>query len=249
MAGRTIRVRKSEKSAIVGTAGSAALSRRRGQKSGRDESKGRSMNESLTDIELVERASRGDSIAFSELVSRHYQRAVRVAFGLLKNRSDAEDTVQEAFSRVYRKLDSFQGQSAFYTWLYRIVVNLSIDLIRKKKRQRRAHVDDEAAREALRSEEELWPRYDSGDPDAEVQRRELGDRLRKAFKELPEIHQAVLVLREIEGFSYEEIAKTLKIKKGTVMSRLFHARKAMQGLLQKNVSDVDGTGRTGHPAF
>jgi len=237
----TVHVRESGNLAIIGAvcpAGVGVLSG--GWHRGRGELKGRSMNESLPDTELVERASRGDSIAFSELVNRHYQRAVRVAFGLLKNRSDAEDTVQEAFSRVYRKLDSFKGQSAFYTWLYRIVVNLSIDLIRKKKRQRRACVDDEAAREALRSEEELWPRYDAGDPDAEIIRRELGDRLRVAFQELPEIHQAVLVLREVEGFSYEEIATTLRIKKGTVMSRLFHARKTMRGLLQKKVDGADG---------
>lgn len=207
------------------------------------------MNDSLTDIELVERASRGDSIAFSELVTRHYRRSVRVAFGLLKNKSDAEDVVQEAFARVHLKLDRFQGQSAFYTWLYRIVVNLSIDAIRKRKRQRRADVDDEAAREALRSEEQLWPGYDSTNPDAEVLRRELGDRLRGAFGDLPEIHQAVLFLREVEGFSYAEIASTLKIKKGTVMSRLFHARKAMQALYEKKSKgdDLDDKGQAETP--
>ena len=209
------------------------------------------MNDSLTDIELVERASRGDSIAFSELVNRYYRRAVRVAFGLLKNTSDAEDVVQEAFARVHLKLDRFQGQSAFYTWLYRIVVNLTIDSIRKRKRQRRAQVDDEAAREALRSEEQLWPGYDSSNPDAEIQRRELGERLRAAFGELPEIHQAVLFLREVEGFSYDEIASTLKIKKGTVMSRLFHARKSMQALYEKKSKgdDFDDKGQAETPTI
>jgi RNA polymerase sigma-70 factor (ECF subfamily) len=188
----------------------------------------RRMTESVTDGALVERAARGDSIAFSELVNRHYKKAVRTAFGLLKDRHDAEDVAQEAFARVYRKLESFQGQSAFYTWLYRIVVNLSIDALRKKKRERRADVDDESAREALRSVDDLWPRYDDGDPATAVERSELAGQLRKAFEDLPEIHQAVLLLREVQGFSYEEIAETLDIKKGTVMSRLFHARKAMQ---------------------
>ena len=219
---------------------------RAGRKAG---SQGQSMNDTITDMELVERASRGDSIAFSELVTRHYKRCVRVSFGLLKNKSDAEDVVQEAFARVYRKLDSFQGQSAFYTWLYRIVVNLSIDAIRKKKRQRRADVDDESAREALRSEEALWPGYDGTNPAKEVERNELGNKLRAAFRELPEIHQAVVFLREIEGFSYEEIAETLKIKKGTVMSRLFHARKAMQELLKKEMNgEWAGKGKVGNPA-
>lgn len=210
---------------------------------------GKSMNEAITDMELVERASRGDSIAFSELVNRHYKRCVRVAFGMLKNKSDAEDVVQDAFARVFRKLDSFQGQSAFYTWLYRIVVNLSIDAIRKKKRQRRANVDDEVAREALRSEQELWPTYDASNPSTEVERVELGNKLREAFSELPEIHQAVVFLREVQGFSYEEIAETLKIKKGTVMSRLFHARKAMQELLKKEMNgEWQELGRSGNPA-
>ena len=157
--------------------------------------------------------------------------------------------VQDAFARVFRKLDSFQGQSAFYTWLYRIVVNLSIDAIRKKKRQRRADVDDESAREALRSEQELWPTYDATNPRQEAERTQLADKLREAFHELSEIHQSVLFLREIEGFSYEEIAKTLKIKKGTVMSRLFHARKAMQEMLHKEINgEWTGLSHLGKPA-
>jgi len=187
--------------------------------------------EQIDDKVLVERASRGDGIAFSELVNRHYEKAVRVSFGMLKDRFDAEDVAQEAFARVYRKLESFEGQSAFSTWLYRIVVNLSIDSLRKRKRQRRADVDDELTREALRSDEELWPVFDEADPMLSVERHELRARLDAAFAELPEIHRAVLVLREVQGLSYEEISESLEIKKGTVMSRLFHARKAMQKLL------------------
>jgi RNA polymerase sigma-70 factor (ECF subfamily) len=190
--------------------------------------------EQIDDKVLVERAARGDGIAFSELVNRHYEKAVRVSFGMLKDRFDAEDVAQEAFARVYRKLESFEGQSAFSTWLYRIVVNLSIDSLRKRKRQRRADVDDEMTREALRSDEELWPVFDQADPMLSVERRELRARLDAAFAELPEIHRAVLVLREVQGLSYEEIADALEIKKGTVMSRLFHARKAMQKLLTQD---------------
>jgi len=186
------------------------------------------VNETITDVMLVDRAVAGDGIAFSELVNRHYEKSVRVAFGMLKNLQDAEDVAQDAFVRVHRKLEGFQGQSAFSTWLYRIVVNLSIDLMRKKKRQRRADVDDEAARDALRSEQDLWPRFEEHDPSVSLERRELHKQLNQAFKELPEIHRAVLVLREVQGLSYDEIAQSLEIKKGTVMSRLFHARKAMQ---------------------
>ncbi len=198
-----------------------------GEKDEKSSGKSR-VNETITDSMLVERAVAGDGIAFSELVNRHYEKAVRVAFGMLKDLQDAEDVAQDAFVRVHRKLEGFQGQSAFSTWLYRIVVNLSIDLMRKKKRQRRADIDDEAARDALRSEQDLWPRFEEHDPSISFERRELHKQLNQAFRELPDIHRAVLVLREVQGLSYDEIADALEIKKGTVMSRLFHARKAMQ---------------------
>ncbi|MCK5689849.1 sigma-70 family RNA polymerase sigma factor [Myxococcota bacterium] len=192
------------------------------------------MSEPLSDVVLVERAAQGDEIAFSELVNRHYQRALRVAYGLMKDQHDAEDIVQDAFAKVYTRLSTFEGNSSFYTWLYRIVVNLSIDTIRKHKRQRRANVDGEEARDALRSRtEELWPRYDDSEPHANIERLELSKRLENALGSLPDIHQAVLLLRDVEGFSYEDIAVTLNIKKGTVMSRLFHARKSMQSQLSQ----------------
>jgi RNA polymerase sigma-70 factor (ECF subfamily) len=185
-------------------------------------------SEPLTDKVLVQRAARGDEIAFSELVTRHYRRALRVAYGLLKDKHDAEDVLQDAFARVHARLKDFEGSSAFYTWLYRIVVNLSIDTMRRRRRERRVDLEDETARDALRGGEELWPRYRDGGPDETAERAELAAKLDRAFKGLPEIHQAVIVLRELEGFSYEEIAETLGIKKGTVMSRLFHARRGMQ---------------------
>jgi RNA polymerase sigma-70 factor (ECF subfamily) len=200
------------------------------------------MSEPVTDQMLVNRAARGDEIAFSELVTRHYRRAVRVAFGLLKDRHDAEDVAQDAFARVHQRLKDFEGSSAFYTWLYRIVVNLSIDAIRKRKRERRVDVDEETARESLRSEAELWPRYAQHDPGENAERAELKARLQSAFEGLPEIHQAVIMLRELEGFSYEEIAETLNIKKGTVMSRLFHARRGMQAKLLNRPEDEKAEG-------
>lgn len=188
-------------------------------------SRSRGGGEALADAVLVERAGRGDSIAFSELVNRHYPRAVRVAFGLLDSRADAEDVVQEAFARVHRRLASFQGNSGFYTWLYRIVVNLSIDKLRHYKRQRWFGVADERL---LDQAPPLWHGVDGRDPRLSVERRELGERLQRALAQLPEIHRAVLLLRELEGMSYDEIARALGVKKGTVMSRLFHARRAMQ---------------------
>ncbi len=193
--------------------------------------KGCGMSDPLTDQVLVERAKKGDEIAFSELVTRHYRRALRVAYGLLRNNDDAQDVTQDAFARVHARLRDFEGSSAFYTWLYRIVVNLSIDAIRKRRRERRADLSEEEARDVLAGGNELWPRYDETNPTESAERRELSEQLRGAFKDLPEIHRAVILLREVEGLSYEEIAHALKIKKGTVMSRLFHARKGMQAKL------------------
>lgn len=186
------------------------------------------VSEPLTDSVLVQRAARGDGIAFSELVNRHHRRLLRVAFGLLKDRQDAEDVVQDAFVRAHRRLDSFEGGAAFYTWVYRITVNISIDTMRKRKRERRIDFEDESAQQAVRKGATPWPRFESSHPARHSERRELASRLQSALAALPEIHQAVLVLRELEGMSYEEIAQTLGLKRGTVMSRLFNARKAMQ---------------------
>ena len=198
--------------------------------------KGSRLGEPLTDGVLVQRAGRGDSIAFSELVNRHYRRAMRVAYGLLRTPQDAEHVVQEAFARLHARLPDFQGASAFYTWLYRIVVNLSIDSMRRRRRAVAVAVannNDPAV---------VAPEQIPMDAGVQAPRRQLAARLQEAFAQLPEVHQAVLLLRELEGFSYDEIAVTLQVKKGTVMSRLFHARKAMQMRLQAELQDKKAEG-------
>jgi RNA polymerase sigma-70 factor (ECF subfamily) len=186
-----------------------------------------------TDQELVMRACRGESIAFSQLVSKYYERSVRVAYGMLRSREDAEDVVQEAFCRAHRKLSSFEGQASFYTWFYRIVVNLCIDETRKRKRSKLVDLGDDVQAGPLATSDALYLNLDESDPTQSVERAQLRNVLMKAVAALPEIHRSVVVLREVEGLSYEEIADTLKIKKGTVMSRLFHARKALQQSLTK----------------
>src|SRR5690606_16104713 len=116
---------------------------------------------------------------------------------------------------------------------YRIVVNLSIDRMRKLRRERRVDIDDEDARESLCDDSAAWIGFETCNPHSRMQRGQLRDQIRVAFESLPEIHRAVIVLREIEGLSYAEIADALAIKKGTVMSRLFHARRAMQEHLRE----------------
>lgn len=178
--------------------------------------------EGESDAALVERARHGDTGAFRMLYERYQLRAHKLAFGVVHDYEDAQDIVQEAFLRVHRGLESFVGHSSFYTWLYRIVMNLSIDSARRIQYEARSlEVADQRLSEdcfllqGLRRKE---------DPFAALERRELGQRLAAALGRLAPYHQGVLVMREVEGLSYQEMADAMGVSKGTIMSRLFHAR-------------------------
>jgi RNA polymerase sigma-70 factor (ECF subfamily) len=179
---------------------------------------------------IVARAQAGDDAAFRELFDRYHRRAFSVAVGVVKNRQDALDIVQDAFIKVHRHIKNFQGSSSFYTWLYRIVMNLAIDHIRRNKKARSLDYDDKVGRDAMDVDGDggMLPRILDGNPGKTVLRKELSGAIQKALDELPEYHRAVILLREVEGLSYEEMAQVLKVPKGTIMSRLFHARKKMQ---------------------
>lgn len=190
------------------------------------------------DAELVRRAQGGDHGAFRQLFERYHRRVYAVAFGVLKNRQDALDCVQESFVKVHRHLGSFQGSSSFYTWLYRIAMNLAIDQLRRKKTSRPVEFDDALRRETVEAgDDTIVSRILDENPRKAVIRRELLERVQAALAELPEYHRQVILLREIEGLSYEEMAEALDVPKGTIMSRLFHARRKMQEALR---SYVDG---------
>lgn len=191
------------------------------------------------DRDLVGRAQKGDRKAFRELFERHHKRAYAVAYGVLKNKQDALDVVQEAFVKVHKHLESFQGSSSFYTWLYRIVMNLAIDQLRRRKTARPVEYDDAIAREGDSADDSILPRMMDSNPRKAAIRRELMQRVEQALQTLPEYHRQVIVLREIEGMSYEEMAEALEVPKGTIMSRLFHARRKMQVALQDFVEDGD----------
>jgi RNA polymerase sigma-70 factor (ECF subfamily) len=184
------------------------------------------------DRALIARARAGEVGAFRQLVERHQRRAFSLALGLVRDENDAREIVQEAFVRVYRSLEGFEGSSTFYTWLYRIVTNLSIDMLRRAGRQT-AEFDEERP-EVLEGGEVDFPwmsRYENSDPADGVRRGEIAARLQAALDELPSYHRAVIVLREVDGLSYEEIAQALGVSKGTIMSRLFHARQKLQRAL------------------
>lgn len=180
------------------------------------------------DRELIEQARRGDQRAFRALVERHQRRAFAIAIALLRDDQDARDVVQEAFLRVYRGLDAFTGGSSFFTWLYRIVTNLSIDLMRRPARREAQLPDDFEIEEP---DLPLLARIDGADPVDVVRRGEIAERLSAALDALPPYHRGVIVMREVEGLSYEEMAQAMGVSKGTIMSRLFHARQKLQRAL------------------
>ncbi len=185
--------------------------------------------EARYDHELIERAKRGDTQAFRELVERHQRRALSLALTLVRDEQDAKEIVQEAFLRVHRGLERFHGSSSFFTWLYRIITNLSIDLMRKPSR-RETELDDQLER----SDEYDMPflsKIDGADPFDAVRRQEIAERISRELDELPSYHRGVIVMREVHGLSYEEMAEAMGVSKGTIMSRLFHARQKLQRVL------------------
>ncbi len=184
---------------------------------------------------LIARAAGGDMRAFRELVGRHQRKAHAVAYGIVRNADDAREVVQDAFMRVYRHLDDFEGQASFSTWLYRIVYNLSIDALRRRSPGRAVELDDRTDLEG--APDELVPWRGAGDPFAALDQRRLGEAVQECLDKLPPYHRTVIVLRELEGLSYEEIAQTMEVSKGTVMSRLFHARRKMQRMLRERFGD------------
>jgi RNA polymerase sigma-70 factor (ECF subfamily) len=188
--------------------------------------------EAEEDRALIALAQAGDMGAFRRLVERHQRRAFSVALALVRDENDAREIVQDAFLRAYKSLPNFQGSSSFFTWLYRIITNLSIDLKRKPGRQT---VDlDETRLAAEDNAETDFPTLGQGhrgDPSEVVRRGEIAARLQAALDDLPSYHRAVIVLREVEGLSYEEMARAVGVSKGTIMSRLFHARQKLQRAL------------------
>jgi RNA polymerase sigma-70 factor, ECF subfamily len=184
------------------------------------------------DGELVEASRRGDREAFRVLFERYFRRVVAIATGMLRNREDSLDVAQETFIKAYQNLRSFKGDSTFYTWLYRITVNLCIDAQRREARHARAS-GETGAPELLVSESAN--ESPESDPYAILKNRELGARVIAALDELTAEHRAVIVLREVEGLSYEEISNVMQCAKGTVMSRLHYARKRLQSRLRESL--------------
>jgi RNA polymerase sigma-70 factor (ECF subfamily) len=179
----------------------------------------------LNEADLIDKARGGDGEAFAGLVDKYRDRVFRLVYGLIRDADETEDVVQEVFVKAFFRLSSFHGNSAFYTWLYRVAVNAATDYRKKWRRRKGLSLEDSpAGPEGIKDE---GPR-----PDRLAHGRELGDRIDRALEQLSEKYRTMLLLREYEGLSYEEIGRVLGLRKGTVESRLFRARERLKALLE-----------------
>lgn len=196
--------------------------------------------ERAQEAQIIERCRRGDTKAFRILVERYERRVFSLALGLLKDPDEARDIAQEVFLKAHRHLGTFLGNSSFYTWLYRITVNLCIDRKRRVGRGSEVELDERLPHHAVGSPADvLSAQRPSFNPQRVAESSELRGRILAALGQLSEAHRAVLVLREVEGLSYKEIADSMDCPEGTVMSRLFHARRQMQQLLADFADDAE----------
>lgn len=188
---------------------------------------------SPSDKDVITSAQKGDHAAFRVLVERYQDRAYRLALRVLRDEEAARDVVQEAFIKVYRSLDRFEGRSSFYTWLYRVVMNLCLDAKRRDRSGSHAEWDETAPMNVDPGGSDAVSDLarERSSPAGVLESQELRAVVADAIEHLPDDARQTLVLREIEGLSYAEIAECLGVPKGTVMSRLHNARKRVKEIL------------------
>lgn len=189
------------------------------------------------DAELVGLAAAGDTSAFDQLVTRYRGKVYALAVNMVRSEADAWDLSQEAFIKAWKALPRFKGEARFYTWLYRITHNVCYDFLRKSRRRQGEEFDDRVHGERIAAHSPTAP-GEVQRPDLAASHHELGAEITAAIDQLSSDHQAVVLLREVEGLSYEEIAEVTGTSKGTVMSRLFYARKKLQSLLRETYESI-----------
>jgi RNA polymerase sigma-70 factor (ECF subfamily) len=187
-----------------------------------------------SDQELLKRFRTGDESAFDELVLRHQQRAFNVAYQLLRDHEDATEVAQDAFVRAYRSLDSFHGECEFTTWLHRIVVNLAHNKYRWwKRRGKHANVSLDSRLETVDDQMSRQVTAETDAPDTQAVKAEFIELLSRKMNELPDKFREVIVLRNVENLSYEEIAVALHCSVGTVKSRIARGREALRNSMKR----------------
>jgi len=172
----------------------------------------------LNERELIERVQKGETEAFKDLMAPYERRIYSLLYGMVGDHEDALELTQEVFIKAYRSIKSFRMASSFYTWLYRIAVNLALDF----RRHRVANPEPKEASDPP----------DEGGPDSSLLRKELNEQIHRAMALLSAQHRAIVLLREVEGLSYREIAEIMGCRLGTVMSRLHYAREGLRRALE-----------------
>ncbi|WP_333842690.1 RNA polymerase sigma factor RpoE [Pelomicrobium sp.] len=188
------------------------------------------MGDREIDQALVERAQRGDKHAFDLLVSKYQRKLARLLSRFIRDPAEIEDVTQEAFIKAYRALPSFRGDSAFYTWLYRIGINTAKNYL--VAMGRRAPTTTEFEAEEAETFEDAEQLRDVNTPEAELMSKQIAQTVNDSMAALPEELRTAITLREIEGLSYEEIATIMNCPIGTVRSRIFRAREAIAANLR-----------------
>lgn len=176
------------------------------------------------EAELIYRCQQGDQAALREIFDRYHQKVYRIAYGVLRQREDALDVVQEVFIKLFRSIKGFRGKSAFFTYLYRLAMNTAIDHSRRSKKAALISLNEEGGVQLSDGVEKR--------PDHLAAQRELEGKVKWAIDQLPQDQKATLIYREIEELSYQEIAEVMGCSIGTVMSRLHYGRKKLQELLK-----------------
>ena len=185
------------------------------------------------DRELVSRAQEGDTRAFDELVVKYTPKLYGLIYNMTSNREDTHDLLQDVFARAYRSLRRFKGKSTFYTWIYAISVNMTLNFIKKRNRHSKMSLDEIDG--AVFNDEDLDELSSSSDPIREVHMGELQERLNAALQKLSEDHRIVVTMFDIQGIPHAEISKILGVSQGTVRSRLFYAHRELQTHLEEFV--------------
>src|SRR5882757_6381053 len=192
----------------------------------------------VSDVDLVKRCQAGETEAFDELVTRYRTRVFGMIYNMVHNEQDAWDLAQESFLKGWKSIGRFRGQSSFYTWIYRIVMNVTIDWLRKKQIRGGGTEFDEAVQlKEIDPAAKTAPKADEL-PYERMQRGELRAKIDNAIAQLSPEHRAVILMKETEDMQYHEIAEALGCSIGTVMSRLFYARKKLQNLLRDLYENV-----------
>lgn len=179
------------------------------------------------ELELVRKVQNGDSSSFEQLVLENQTRVYNLALRTVGNEDDAFDMSQEAFIKAYNSIGSFRGDSRFSVWLYRLTVNVCLDFLRSEGRKAHSsltYIDEEDEKELEISDERF-------SPEAIAEKKELREAVNNGLMQLPANYRAILLLREIDGLSYEEIGSALDLEEGTVKSRIFRARKKLCAIL------------------